>query len=93
MSTLIQRALSRGPFVAPDRSLLDASRMKALATVRWVRRPQTIVSWRSTNARKSHWCYDPAQAMVYDGRDNEALKARFFAALFKVPLTVVLLDQ
>ena len=36
---------------------------------------------------------DPAKATIYDGRDNEELKAKFFAAVLGVPLTVVLLDQ
>jgi hypothetical protein len=41
---------------------------------------------------RAHLCDRPADAAVYDGRDNERLKCRFFEALLKIPLSVVLLD-
>jgi hypothetical protein len=66
--------------------------MRALAKVRWVLATGDGCFVSVNDRAMAALVRDPAKAAVYDGRDNEALKASFFEALLKVPLTVVLLD-
>jgi len=89
MSTLLTRSIAhavRG--TKPD----TAQRMKGLARVRWVLATDDGQFVAVNDRALATLTRDPATAAIYDGRDNEALKASFFEALHKVPLTVVLLD-
>ena len=67
--------------------------MQALAAVRWVLATDDGRFVAVDERAHTELVRDPGKAMVYDGRDNEEQKAGFFQALFKEPLTVVLLDQ
>jgi hypothetical protein len=69
------------------------ARMKALATVRWMLATDDGRFVAVNDRAQASLVHNSSQAMVYDGRDNEAMKARFFEALFNVPLMVVLLDR
>ena len=89
MPTLLRSSLSRA--VRGTRPG-TAQRMKALARVRWVLATDDGQFVAVNERALATLTRDPAIAAVYDGRDNEALKAGFFEALLKVPLTVVLLD-
>jgi len=70
-----------------------AQRMRALARVRWVLATEDGYFVTVNDRALATLTRDPAKASIYDGRDNEALKASFFEVLLKVPLTVVLLDE
>lgn len=69
------------------------ARMRSLACVRWVLATEDGRFVTVDGRAHAALVRDPSLATVYDGRDNEALKARFFGALFGVPLTVVLLTR
>lgn len=66
--------------------------MRALAKVRWVLTTGDGYFVSVDDRALATLVRDPARGAVYDGRDNEMLKAGFFEALLKVSLTVVLLD-
>lgn len=90
MPTLLRRSIARAvrgtkPGTSP--------RMRALATVRWVLATGDGQFVAVSDRALATLVREPATAAVYDGRDNEALKASFFEALLKVPLTVVLLGE
>jgi hypothetical protein len=68
------------------------ARMQSLANVRWVLATDDGRFVAVDERAHAQLVSNPSQAVVYDGRDNEALKTRFFVALFKVPLSVVLLE-
>ncbi len=70
-----------------------AQRMKALARVRWVLATEDGQFVTVDERARATLTREPAKATIYDGRDNETLKARFFEVLLKVPLTVVILDS
>ena len=89
MPTLMQRSIARAVRGTKPGT---AQRMKALARVRWVLATEDGQFVAVNDRALAALTRDPATAAVYDGRDNEAIKAGFFEALFKVPLTVVLLD-
>lgn len=68
-------------------------RMLALARIRWVLAAgdgRFVAVDDRARARLTPYA---AQASIYDGRDNEALKTKFFEALLGERLTVVLLDE
>jgi hypothetical protein len=67
--------------------------MKALAAVRWVLATADGRFVAVIDRAQPSLVRDSSQAMIYDGRDNEVLKASFFEALFGVSLTVILLDR
>ena len=85
----MQRTISRA--VRGTKPQTNA-RMQSLANVRWVLATDDGRFVAVDERAHARLVRDPSQAMVYDGRDNEALKARFFEALFKAQLTVVLLE-
>jgi hypothetical protein len=89
MPTLIQRVISQ---TVRGTKPQTASRMKALAKVRWVLATDDGRFVAVDDRAQASLVHHSSQAMVYDGRDNEELKVRFFEALFKLPLTVVLLE-
>jgi len=68
-------------------------RSRALASVRWVLATEDGRFVAVNGSARASLVRDPAEAMVYDGRDNEELKAPFFEAILGVPLTVVLLGE
>ena len=83
-----------GFFTEAVRSTLPNTkeRMFALAAVRWVlvtNNGRFVAVDRNAQARLVTALSD---ATVYDGRDNEQLKARFFEALLGEPLNVVTID-
>jgi hypothetical protein len=90
MPPLIQRAISRTIRGTKPQTV---SRMKALANVRWVLVTDDDRFVAVDDRAQASLVHHSSQAVIYDGRDNEELKVRFFEALFKVPLTVVLVDQ
>lgn len=90
MPTLIQREILRTIRGTKPQTV---SRMKALAAVRWVLATGDGRFVAVDDRAQASLVRHSSQAMVYDGRDNEELKVRFFEALFKVPLTVVLCDE
>jgi hypothetical protein len=69
-----------------------SARMRALASVRWVLATDDGRFVTVDERARVALTEDPAEAAVYDARDNEELKVRFMEALLHVPLTVVLLD-
>ncbi len=89
MPTLLRRAIAR-----TIRGTMPgtAQRMRALSRVRWVLATDDGQFVTVNDRAQATLTRDPATASVYDGRDNEALKAEFFEALLKEPLTVVLLE-
>jgi len=90
MPTLMQRAIARA---ARGTEPGTTRRMRALATVRWVLATEDGRFVTVDHRARASLTREPAQAAVYDGRDNEALKGSFMEALLGVPLTVVLLDE
>jgi len=70
-----------------------AARMRALATVRWVLATEDGRFVTVDDRAQALLTNEAAQATIYDGRDNEALKQRFMETLLGLPLTVVLLDE
>lgn len=89
MPTLLSRSIAREVRGTKPGT---AQRMKALARIRWVLATEDGQFVAVNDRALATLTRDPVAAAVYDGRDNEALKASFFGALLKVPLTVVLLD-
>jgi hypothetical protein len=85
----MQRSIARA---VRGTRLGSSKRMRALATVRWVLATQDGRFVRIDDCARALLTREREQATVYDGRDNEILKARFMQALFGVSLTVVLLD-
>jgi hypothetical protein len=67
--------------------------MQALAGIRWVLATGDGRFVAVDERAQATLTHHASRATVYDGRDNEALKAEFFTALLKEPLTVVLLDE
>lgn len=85
---------SKGFFTDAVRSTLPNSkeRMLALAAVRWVLATNDgrfVAVDQNAQARLVAGLSD---ATVYDGRDNEQLKARFFEILLGEPLNAVTID-
>lgn len=85
----LRQMIARAMRETPPRS---AARMRALAQVRWVLATDDGRFVAVDDRANASLVPEPRRATVYDGRDNEELKARFFAALLGEPLTVVLLD-
>lgn len=90
MPTLMKRTISQAVRGTKPQT---KARMRALASVRWVLATEDSRFVAVDDRARATLVRDPSLATVYDGRDNEALKARFFGALFAVPLTVVLLAR
>ena len=90
MPTLLRKSIARAVLGTRPGT---TQRMRALARVRWVLATDDGYFVAVNDRALATLTRDPAKASIYDGRDNEALKARFFEALLKVPLTVVLLDE
>ncbi len=90
METLMHSTITRA--VKGTKPFTNA-RNQALATVRWVLATDDGRFVAVNDTAQAGLVRDPAKATIYDGRDNEELKAKFFAAVLGVPLTVVLLDQ
>ncbi len=89
MPNILQRTISRA---ARGTVPFTRGRSRALAKIRWVLATDDGRFVRVDNCGCASLVREAARAAVYDGRDNEELKARFFRALFGVPFTVVLLD-
>lgn len=67
------------------------ARMKALAGVKWFMATDDA---RAVGLRGVTAALVPLEeAEVYDGRDNEEMKRRYFEALLKVPLKVVPISE
>ncbi|MFA6046512.1 MAG: hypothetical protein WC718_16125 [Phycisphaerales bacterium] len=90
MSTILDELISRATAGTTPRT---RQRMQALARVRWVLATGDGRFVAVDERAQAVLTRDAALATIYDGRDNEALKADFFEALLKEPLTVVLLDE
>jgi hypothetical protein len=90
MPTLLRKSITRA---VHGTKAGTTQRMRALARVRWVLATDDGYFVAVNNRALATLTRDPARASIYDGRDNEALKARFFEVLLKVPLTVILLDE
>lgn len=90
MQTLLRRSIARAVRGTKPGT---AKRMRALATVRWVLATEEGGFVTVNDRAVASLTRDPARASIYDGRDNEALKASFFEVLLKVSLTVVLLGE
>ena len=68
------------------------ARNHALATVRWVLTTDDGRFVAVNDMAQAELVRDFAKATIYDGRDNEELKAKFFSSILSVALTVVILD-
>ena len=90
MPTLMRNSISRA---IRGTRLRTAARMRALAKVRWVLATGDGRFVKVDERAQATLTPEADRASIYDGRDNEELKCRFMEALFKVPLTVVLLDE
>lgn len=86
----MQRSISRAVHGTKPGS---TKRMRALASVRWVLATEDGRFVAVDDRAHVSLTREPAQAAIYDGRDNEAMKGRFMETLLGVPLTVVLLDE
>jgi hypothetical protein len=65
------------------------ARNQALASIKWV-----LASEKGFAALAGIKCIivpDISDAQVFDGRDNETMKARFYSAILKMPFVPVLL--
>jgi len=71
----------------------SSKRMRALATIRWVLATEDGRFVTVDDFARASLTHESTKAAVYDGRDNETLKARFMQALLGVPLTIVLLNK
>ncbi|HWA09487.1 MAG TPA: hypothetical protein VG838_08570 [Opitutaceae bacterium] len=90
MPTLLRKSIARSVRgTKPGTS----QRMRALARVRWVLATDDGYFVAVNDRALATLTRDPSKASIYDGRDNEALKASFFKVLLKVPLTIVLLAE
>lgn len=89
MSNLMSRTIEKAVRGTAPRT---AGRMRALASVRWILATDDGRFVKVGDDAKVVLTPDASVATVYDGRDNEAMKARFMQALLRVTLTVVLLD-
>lgn len=89
MQPLMQRTLARA--TAGTRPFTK-ERNRALARVRWVLATDDGRFVEVDGRGFARLADSAAEAAVYDGQDNEELKARFFEALLGERLTVVLLD-
>lgn len=83
-STIARAAKGTKPFTK--------GRNRALATVRWILATKDGRFVAVNEQAQAELVREPAKATIYDGRDNEQLKASFFEAIFGVPLQVVILD-
>jgi len=90
MPTLLQKSIAQAVRCTTP---CTTQRMRALAQVRWVLATEDGYFVAVNNRALATLTREPAAATIYDGQDNEALKASFFEALLKVPLTVVLFDE
>ncbi len=82
MPNLMQRTISRA--VRGTKPQTHA-RMESLAGVRWVLATDDGRFVAVDERAQASLVLDPAQAMIYDGRDNEALKARFSRRCSRCP--------
>ncbi len=89
METLMRSTITRA--VKGTKPFTNA-RNDALATVRWILATEDGRFVAVNDTAQAGLVRDHAKATIYDGRDNEELKAKFFAAVLGVPLTVVILD-
>lgn len=83
----IQQRIAEAIASTPDRS---KARNKALAAVRWVLVCATGYAALSDDLR----CIvvpDISDALVFDGRDNESMKARYYSAVLRTECVPVLL--
>lgn len=86
LTTAIQGACDATP-------AFTRARRKALAAVKWrLRSPDG--QYAGLDPREFYRCTltDAEHASVFDGRDNEVMKCRYFSAVLKVPLTVELVS-
>lgn len=89
MPTLLDRTISRA---VRGTNPQTKARIRALASVRWALATADGHFVAIDDRARATLVRDLSLAVIYDGRDNEILKARFFEALLKVQLTIVLLD-
>jgi hypothetical protein len=69
------------------------ARRKALAAIKWrLRSPEGQYVANGESIFDRPFLTDAEHAEVFDGRDSEALKVRYFSAVLKVPLTVELIS-
>ena len=68
------------------------ARMKALASVRWVLATDDGRYVYVDHRAQASLVRQVLHATIYDGRDNEDLKARFFGVLFGRPFSPILLE-
>jgi hypothetical protein len=85
LSEEIAAALAR----TPPRS---RARNAALAAIKWVLAAPDGSCMALDRFARPRLTMDADEALVFDGRDNEELKARFFQIILGMDLTVVLLD-
>ena len=89
MKTLMHRTIANA---TKGTTPFSAERSRALATVRWMLATDDG-RFVAVNAQaQAELVRDLSQASIYDGRDNEELKVRFFEAILGVPLQVIILD-
>ncbi len=68
-----------------------SARAKALSTVQWF---LATNDGRAVGLRGLKAALVPInEAEIYDGRDNEEMKKRYFEAVFKVPLKVIPISE
>lgn len=68
------------------------ARKKALASVKWrLRSPSGLYAGPGDGLLESALVAE-SDAYVFDGRDNEQLKARYFSAVLKTPMMVELVS-
>lgn len=83
MPTLLRKSIAR----AVRRTRPGTTqRLRALARVRRVLATEDGCFVAVNDRALAPLTRVPAEAAIYDGRNNETLRARFFAALLKVPL-------
>lgn len=62
-------------------------RIKALKAVRWVLRSGSMFVGPVNADLESTLVDNRKDALVFDGRDNEQMRAKFFSAYFSAPFT------
>ena len=82
MNSLVDKAIETAIKGTRPRTL---DRMNALASVRWVLATEDSKFVKIGDDARAALTSFAAEATVYDGRDNEVAKCRFFQALFCVP--------
>lgn len=84
VSTAIAQAVASSP--------AGKARIAALKAVRWVLRSGSMyVGPCDPKTLETPLVTDKAAALVFDGRDNEAMRAAFFSRQFSAPFTPELL--